>query len=293
MADYNTKLYRVWLGMRDRCNNPNNKGYKNYGGRGIKICEEWNVFNNFKVWSYDHGYEENSGLSIDRIDVNGNYEPSNCRWATVKEQANNTRRNVYMTIDGETKSVPEWAEIYGVNQETVRRRVRELGWDPIKALTEPLYYGDVYEYNGESHLLSEWSKILGIEVGTLKTRIDRGWPIDKVFSTPTGKSVIRIEYDGETHTLHEWADIFGMNYITLSKRIREQGMSLEEAVKKPVQDRKKQFVVDNVSHTLPEWSKIYGVKLDTIYRRLQYGWSIKDAVTINRDTRYKEGARNG
>lgn len=293
MADYNTKLYHVWLSMRARCNNPNDKGYQNYGGRGIKVCNEWNDYKNFKTWAYENGYKEDSGLSIDRIDVNGNYEPNNCRWATIKQQANNTRRNVYLTIDGEKKSVPEWAEIYGVNQETVRRRVRELGWDPIKALTEPLYYGDVYEYNGESHLLSEWSNILGIEVGTLKTRIDRGWPIDKVFSTPTGKSVIKIEHDGETHTLHEWADIFGMNYITLSKRIREQGMSLEEAVSKPVQDRKKQYVVDNVSHTLPEWSKIYGVKLDTIYRRLQYGWSIKDAVTINRDTRYKEGARNG
>lgn len=113
-----TKLYEIWKAIKQRCNNPNNIGYKNYGGRGITICEEWqNNFESFYEWSINNGYTEQ--LSIDRIDVNGNYEPNNCRWATRLEQANNTRNTKYYTYDNKTLPLRYWCNIYNMNYKQI------------------------------------------------------------------------------------------------------------------------------------------------------------------------------
>lgn len=128
-----TRLYRIYNGMKTRCYNPNSDSYKYYGARGVSICSEWlNDFSAFKEWALSHGYRED--LTIERLDVNGDYTPDNCTWATYKIQANNMRSNHLATIDGVTKNLTEWAEYYGINIKTVRDRLLR-GWDLISALT--------------------------------------------------------------------------------------------------------------------------------------------------------------
>lgn len=109
---YKEKLYNCWIAMKQRCLNPQNRYYKNYGARGISICEEWkNNYVIFQKWAKENGYKE--GLSIERKDVNGNYCPDNCKWITLPEQLKNTTRNHYIEINGERKILKEWSEIGG------------------------------------------------------------------------------------------------------------------------------------------------------------------------------------
>ena len=120
----NTKIGYTWRGMKSRCYNPKNENYKNYGGRGIKVCDEWlNDFMNFYNWSINNGYKED--LSIDRINSDGNYEPNNCRWIPWKEQTRNTRRNRMITYNNETHCLAEWAEILGIDYSKLKNKINK------------------------------------------------------------------------------------------------------------------------------------------------------------------------
>ena len=116
-----SRLYGIWRAMINRCNNQSHQSYNRYGGRGIKVCPEWSSeFLNFKKWALDNGYSDN--LTIDRIDVDGNYEPSNCRWVTWDVQFNNKRNSISITYHGITKSSKEWSNETGISRTTIYRR---------------------------------------------------------------------------------------------------------------------------------------------------------------------------
>lgn len=127
-----TKLYGVWCSMKSRCHNPNSKSYKNYGGRGIYVCDEWrNSFESFCKWSKENGYKE--GLQIDRIDNEKGYYPDNCRWITRKENMNNTTKNVFITYKMETHTLSEWSDIVGIPEKLISQRLKN-GWSEHDAL---------------------------------------------------------------------------------------------------------------------------------------------------------------
>lgn len=126
-----TRLFRIWSLMKDRCKNRNTQSFKSYGGREISVCDEWNNFQTFYDWAMANGYSDD--LTIDRIDVNGNYSPDNCRWATVKEQQNNRRNNHFVTYNGKTQTIAQWSEELGINQSTLLQRINKLGWGVEKA----------------------------------------------------------------------------------------------------------------------------------------------------------------
>lgn len=134
-GDHKAKLYKVWNAMRERCNNPKTLKYSRYGGRGIKVCDEWNNYVPFRDWSLKNGYKE--GLQIDRENNDGDYTPANCRWVTRKENMSNTSRNVWIEINGETKTITQWAEEIGIYSKLVWSRMR-FGWSTIEALTTPI-----------------------------------------------------------------------------------------------------------------------------------------------------------
>ena len=130
----NTRLHGIWRGMKGRCYSPRNRSYKNYGGRGIVLCVEWeHNFMNFYSWAMQNGYDDTK--SIDRIDVNGNYCPENCRWVDDDIQANNKRNNQKLTAFGETRTLSEWARITGIDRKTISDRISKLHWPVEEALS--------------------------------------------------------------------------------------------------------------------------------------------------------------
>ena len=130
-----TRLYRLWGGIKSRCYSKNSSYYKFYGGRGIKICDEWlgkNGFQNFYNWAISNGYNENAKYgecTIDRIDVNGNYEPNNCRWITNKEQQINKTNNHFLTYNGKTFTISQWAEKLKINNSSLTHFVNDKNGD--------------------------------------------------------------------------------------------------------------------------------------------------------------------
>lgn len=128
--------YSHWYNMKTRCLNKNNPKYKRYGARGIKICDEWLNFKNFHEWAINNGFKD--GLTIERIDNNGDYCPENCKWIPMAEQAKNKECNIMITYNGITDTLQGWTKRLGFKKNTLRARICDYGWSIEKALTTPI-----------------------------------------------------------------------------------------------------------------------------------------------------------
>lgn len=125
--------WKTWYEMIRRCRSKTRKCYKHYGGRGIKVCDRWKDYGNFK----DDMGEKPIGMTLGRIDNNGDYEPTNCRWETIDEQSNNKRTSRFLEIDGERRTISQWARAYGLDPQVAFSRLQQ-GWDTMRAVTTPL-----------------------------------------------------------------------------------------------------------------------------------------------------------
>ncbi|MFD1277318.1 hypothetical protein [Streptomyces kaempferi] len=170
--------------MISRATNPKDKNYSYYGGRGISVCAEWRE--SFEAFVRDMGPSHKAGLTLDRIDVNGNYELANCRWATSVEQGRNKRNNRMLTHDGITRPLSAWAEVVGIDHTVIRARLYH-GWTVERALTEPVpkrqKHGSL-TFNGETMTLATWARRVGIDRATLAGRISHGWSTERALTTP-------------------------------------------------------------------------------------------------------------
>lgn len=171
----NKHLYGIWCKMKQRCLEPDSDRYKDYGGRGITVAQEWiNNFDTFADWAKDNGYVD--GLTIDRIDNDGNYCPGNCRWLTRREQNRNKRTNKMVTYMGETKPLIVWCEELGLKYDPIHNRI-DKGWDVELAFKTPL----ASEYESFSSICRRH----GIHPATARDRIKKfGWDFDKAVNTP-------------------------------------------------------------------------------------------------------------
>ena len=129
-------VYNTWIKMRNRCNNPNDPAYKDYGKRGIKVCSKWEDFNKFEKWCFENGYQK--GMSLDRVNNNKGYSPDNCRFTDAKTQANNRRSCKIYEYKGKTQDLQEWCEELNLNYKRMHNRIYKLNWSFEKAVETPV-----------------------------------------------------------------------------------------------------------------------------------------------------------
>lgn len=134
-----TRLYAIWCGMISRCNNPNRIAYKDYGGRGISVCKKWSSYIPFKQWAIKNGYTDE--LTLERMDVNGDYCPENCKWISKSAQSDNRRNSLLFTYNGKTQNLKRWSEESGIKYGTLRARIYVFGWDFEHAISTPVERG--------------------------------------------------------------------------------------------------------------------------------------------------------
>lgn len=228
--------YSTWLSMRQRCTNPHYQYYYLYGGKGIKVCERWN---DYDLFIKDMGKKPGRNYSIERIDSDKDYCPENCRWATPKEQANNTSRNVKITYKGVTKTKAQWAEYIGITRGSLDHRLRD-GWTFERILSTPnrKTVKLEYTYKGVTKRLHEWAKEYGMKRTALYQRLYYGWDFEKAINTPFDNDRFeKFEYKGELKTMSQLAKSISLDPKTLRSRIR-RGWSIEKAMETPLKKKK-------------------------------------------------------
>lgn len=177
-GDTHTKLFNVWVKMRQRCTKKYDKEFKYYGGKGIKVCDEWEDYISFKNWALNNGYKEN--LTIDRIDFDGDYCIENCRWTDMITQNNNRSNNVLIEIDKIIKTLAQWCKIYNFDYKSAWCRYNR-GKRGKDIFNPNFVHPTLVTHNGETYSMKHWAKILGIDAATFRYRVIHNWSENRMF----------------------------------------------------------------------------------------------------------------
>jgi hypothetical protein len=271
-----TKEFRAWVNLRKRCDDSKYQHFRLYGGRGITYCKEWEVFDSFFK---DMGVAP-IGTSLDRIDSNGNYCKSNCRWATPFTQGNNRRDNIILEYNGKKQTISNFSKEFGISRNVVRRRLQK-GWSTEKALTTPVEKrGITIEFNGEIKTRRQWERDLKFPTGTLYQRIVvYGWSIERAITTPVESWDRFIEYNGLKLNCLDWEKKLGLKKGTLNYRLNERNWSIKDALETPNSSSKDIIEYNGLMLSKFDWSRKMGLPKYIIGNRLRDGWSIERAIT--------------
>lgn len=252
-----------------RCYDTQAKAYKNYGRRGIYVCDEWHAYANF---NRDIGECPGPGMSMDRIDNDGPYAPWNVRWADTTTQANNRRSSRKVEHLGLTETVAYWARHLGMDYHLLASRIRK-GMTVEEAISTPVRSNDgVWEIDGKVY---DVTPVLssGVSRQTLKYRLKTGMNLTDAASKPT---VTHLEHEGDRRTLTEWCEIKSIPSSTLSQRLAS-GWSVTDALDTPSY-RPDSFTIDGVTMTATEWAKAHGLSSSLVRKRIYAGWTIERAL---------------
>lgn len=223
------KVYSIWHAMIQRCRNKRNVQYKNYGGRGIAVCQRWsNILNFIK----DMGHPAPK-MTLERVDNNKGYSPGNCRWATQAEQARNKRGVRLITWNGKIKCLTDWAKELKLSHNGLKKRLRHRSFED--AVKRPFGGGRFITFKGETKNLNAWAKKLGLEAGTISMRINKGWSIERAFEVRDKRKVF-ISFDGHTRSIADWARKVGLSGSTLQNRLKK-GWSVKRALYERLQGK--------------------------------------------------------
>ena len=225
----NKELYGRWKNMRQRCNNPNKRDYQYYGAKGIKVCDEWNDFKVFQEWAYENGFEPS--LTIDRIDGDKDYCPSNCRFITIDEQQRNKCNNRFIEYCGETYTLSQLSRklnigvhvlMYGLNHGDTLGEI-------LNRKSGVLRTSKLYEYSGKTFTISQLARMAGINTTTLEERLKMGLSIKDAVEKPFGYIVKKYDYRGKQYSMNELSEISGLTIGCINQRLL-RGYSIEEAL---------------------------------------------------------------
>jgi hypothetical protein len=212
--------------MKKRCYQPSQDSYPSYGGRGIKVADEWK--DSFERFFSDMGDSWEPGLSLDRLDNDLGYCKENCRWATAVEQQRNKRNNVLVTLDGVTKTAAEWDCIKGYKANTVANRMLRSQLSEEEAVNKDPG-SKKYTIGGDTLTVREWAEKANIPIYIVYVRLSKGMPMEQVIKTPIRKCKRLFVYKGEEKTLMEWCRALGLNYRTVNSRLTTMSWSVDKA----------------------------------------------------------------